>query len=209
MVPVGGNVFESKPELLAPAGSQRRDGEVNCLSIWAGGLKHMQGNILGLGDLARLGFRVCHRDLEEELIRALGPAHVAIFDHPYFAVTGADGVSRPRVENGHRRGLTTVFGPVTVTRKAYRAVPGITAAHTAADAGTACPSASDALRLCGYNHPDLMLLDVALLAASGLQMTLPPWLAAIDFTITGRVPRLVVRTNDWSILMVSNGKRCR
>ena len=40
-------------------------------------------------------------------------------------VTGSDGVSRPRVENGHRRGLTTVFGPVTVTRKAYRAVPGI------------------------------------------------------------------------------------
>ena len=50
-------------------------------------------------------------------------------------VTGSDGVSRPRVENGHRRGLTTVFGPVTVTRKAYRAVPG-----TAADAGTAAPA---------------------------------------------------------------------
>ena len=56
------------------------------------------------------------------------------------AVTGSDGVSRPRVENGHRRGLTTVFGPVTVTRKAYRAVPG-----AAADAGTACPTASGAL----------------------------------------------------------------
>ena len=27
--------------------------------------------------------------------------------------------------------------------------------------------------------------------------------------ITGRVPRCVVRTKDWSILMVSNGKRCR
>jgi hypothetical protein len=54
------------------------------------------------------------------------------------------------VENGHRRGLTTVFGSVAVTRKAYRAVPGITAADsaatdTAADAGTACPGASDAL----------------------------------------------------------------
>ncbi len=64
-------------------------------------------------------------------------------------VTGSDGVLRPRVENGHRRGLTTVFGSVTVTRKAYRAVPGITAADnaadTATDAGTACPSASDAL----------------------------------------------------------------
>jgi hypothetical protein len=61
-------------------------------------------------------------------------------------VTGRDGVLRPRVENGHRRGLTTVFGSVTVTRKAYRAVPGITADDTtAADAGTACPGASDAL----------------------------------------------------------------
>jgi hypothetical protein len=56
------------------------------------------------------------------------------------AVTGSDGVSRPRVENGHRRGLTTVFGPVAVTRKAYRAVPG-----TAADPGIASPAASGAL----------------------------------------------------------------
>ena len=39
------------------------------------------------------------------------------------AVTGSDGVCRTRVENGHDRGLTSVFGPVTVTRKAYRATP--------------------------------------------------------------------------------------
>ena len=39
------------------------------------------------------------------------------------AVTGSDGVPRLRVENGHCRGLTSVFGPVTVTRKAYRATP--------------------------------------------------------------------------------------
>jgi hypothetical protein len=38
-------------------------------------------------------------------------------------VTGSDGVTRPRVENGHHRGLTSVFGRVTVTRKAYRASP--------------------------------------------------------------------------------------
>ena len=38
-------------------------------------------------------------------------------------LTGADGVPRPRVENGHDRGLMSVFGPVTVTRKAYRATP--------------------------------------------------------------------------------------
>jgi hypothetical protein len=60
-------------------------------------------------------------------------------------VTGSDGVSRPRVENGHRRGLTTVFGPVAVTRKAYRAVPGAAAdAGTAAAAGIASPTASGA-----------------------------------------------------------------
>jgi len=39
------------------------------------------------------------------------------------AVSGIDGVGRPRVENGHQRGLTSVFGPVRVTRKAYRATP--------------------------------------------------------------------------------------
>src|SRR6266540_3933290 len=38
-------------------------------------------------------------------------------------VTGSDGVARPRVEDGHTRGLVSVFGPVTVTRKAYRATP--------------------------------------------------------------------------------------
>ena len=72
------------------------------------------------------------------------------------AVTGSDGVSRPRVENGHRRGLSTVFGPVAVTRKAYRAVPGAAAdtgpadggtadGGAAADGGTACPTVSGAL----------------------------------------------------------------
>jgi hypothetical protein len=66
------------------------------------------------------------------------------------AVTGADGVSRPRVENGHRRGLTTVFGTVTVTRKAYRASPGTAAGE---GGGSACPTTSDALP---GPAPDLM-----------------------------------------------------
>ena len=35
-----------------------------------------------------------------------------------------------------------------LTADRYRALP--------------APSASDALRLCGYNHPDLMLLDLGL-----------------------------------------------
>ena len=36
-------------------------------------------------------------------------------------VTDADGVLRTRVEGGHRRGLGTIFGSVTVERMAYRA----------------------------------------------------------------------------------------
>ena len=66
------------------------------------------------------------------------------------AVTGSDGVSRPRVENGHRRGLSTVFGPATVIRKAYRAVAGT----TAGEVGSACPTTSDALP---GPAPDLMV----------------------------------------------------
>lgn len=36
------------------------------------------------------------------------------------AVTDRDGITRRRVETGHQRGLATIFGPVTVTRMAYR-----------------------------------------------------------------------------------------
>jgi hypothetical protein len=45
-------------------------------------------------------------------------------------VTGADGVTRSRAETGHQRGLATVFGPVRVTRMAYRA-PGTANLHPA------------------------------------------------------------------------------
>src|SRR6476659_5533660 len=40
------------------------------------------------------------------------------------------------------------------------------------------PSASDALRLCRYNHPDLLLLDLALPDASGLAVRREPREAA-------------------------------
>jgi DNA-binding response OmpR family regulator len=43
-----------------------------------------------------------------------------------------------------------------LTADRYRALP--------------APSASDALRLCGYNHPDLMLLDLALPDAAGIDV---------------------------------------
>jgi DNA-binding response OmpR family regulator len=43
-----------------------------------------------------------------------------------------------------------------LTADRYRALP--------------APSASDALRLCGYNHPDLMLLDLVLPDAAGIDV---------------------------------------
>jgi DNA-binding response OmpR family regulator len=43
-----------------------------------------------------------------------------------------------------------------LTADRYRALP--------------APSASDALRLCGYNHPDLMLLDLSLPDAAGIDV---------------------------------------
>src|SRR5664280_529884 len=51
-------------------------------------------------------------------------------------VTGNDGVARRRVEKDHQRPLTSVFGSVTVTRKAYRAAPGPPAAGSTPDATT-------------------------------------------------------------------------
>jgi DNA-binding response OmpR family regulator len=44
--------------------------------------------------------------------------------------------------------------------------------HLAADRYRAlpAPSASDALRMCGYNHPDLMVLDLALPDAPGIDV---------------------------------------
>jgi hypothetical protein len=84
-------------------------------------------------------------------------------------VTGSDGVPRPRVENGHRRGLTSVFGPVTVTRKAYRAVPG-TASEPVSEpepvsdpvpvstATTADPAAADPAA--GNLHPADVVLNL-------------------------------------------------
>jgi DNA-binding response OmpR family regulator len=43
-----------------------------------------------------------------------------------------------------------------LTADRYRALP--------------APSASDALRLCGYNHPDLMVLDLGLPDAGGIDV---------------------------------------
>jgi hypothetical protein len=72
-----------------------------------------------------------HGELEErlmaesrELMRCLLQDHLdlrAAREEPGAQVMGVDRVVRTRVEKGHSRGLVTVFGPVTVTRMAYRA----------------------------------------------------------------------------------------
>ena len=73
-----------------------------------------------------------HAELEEqlgergrELLRRLHQDHLdlrAAREQRRDGVTGADGITRSRVEAGHRRRLVTVFGQVTATRMAYRAL---------------------------------------------------------------------------------------
>jgi hypothetical protein len=71
-----------------------------------------------------------HGELEDrlavhgrELLRLLYQDHLdlrAVRERRLDEVLDADGVSRPSVEAGHGRTLTTVFGEVTATRLAYR-----------------------------------------------------------------------------------------
>lgn len=66
-----------------------------------------------------------------ELLRLLMQAHLGLreaWEVRLPAVTGPDEVSRTRAEKGHARALGSVFGPVTVTRIAYRA-PGAPNVH--------------------------------------------------------------------------------
>jgi hypothetical protein len=59
-----------------------------------------------------------------ELMRALyqDSMHLrAVRERPHNEVIDADEVAHTRVESGHSRALTTVFGEVSVSRKAYRA----------------------------------------------------------------------------------------
>ncbi|HEU5390189.1 MAG TPA: ISKra4 family transposase [Streptosporangiaceae bacterium] len=86
----------------------------------AGGLTHA-----GLED--ELGSR------SRELTRRLYQDHLdlrAAREQRRGQVTGLDGVARIRAEAGHTRVLSTVFGPVTVSRIAYRA-PGAGNVHPA------------------------------------------------------------------------------
>ena len=82
-----------------------------------------------LGDPAATGWT--HTDLEErlaapgrELLRSLTQDHLdlrAEREQTRSGVVDVSGVARTRVESGHQRTLRTVYGPVQVRRKAYRA----------------------------------------------------------------------------------------
>jgi hypothetical protein len=81
-----------------------------------------------------------HGELEElleargrEMMRLLLQGHLdlrAARERRQEQVTGPDGVPRTRAERGHCRQLSSVFGPVTVSRIAYRA-PGVPNVHLA------------------------------------------------------------------------------
>jgi len=72
-------------------------------------------------------------DRGRELLRLLLQDHLfarAAAEPRLARVTGPDGVCRTRSETGHGRGLSSVFGPVAVSRIAYRA-PGSPNVHPA------------------------------------------------------------------------------
>src|SRR5438876_4457643 len=97
-----------------------------------------------------------HAVLEEELqVRGREIARLLLQDHldaraagepRRVQVTGPDGVIRRRAEPGHARPLSSVLGPVTVTRIAYRA-PGAPNVHPA-DAGLNLPPGRHSHGLC-------------------------------------------------------------
>jgi hypothetical protein len=87
-------------------------------------------------EAAALSHAGCEERLAErgrELLRLLHQAQLdlrAAREPRRERVTGPDGVARTRAEKGHQRQLATIFGPVTVTRIAYRA-PGMPNVHPA------------------------------------------------------------------------------
>jgi hypothetical protein len=87
------------------------------------------GSVLAFLDGAEAA-AVCHAELEERLQVASRELFCQLFqDHldmraqreTRVAVIDADGTARSRVETGHTRALSTVFGKVEVARIAYRA----------------------------------------------------------------------------------------
>jgi len=100
----------------------------NTTPVFGGAREQFEGIVMWLDgpEAAEL----THGDLEarlqvegRELLRRLMQDHLALRAEREVRredVVGSDGVRRGNVESGHTRPLRTVFGEVTVTRKAYR-----------------------------------------------------------------------------------------
>lgn len=95
------------------------------LGLGLGG--RMVAGTTGFGE-AEEQLRSGGRDLLAELMQAVVDAAGAAERHHHGGVAGPDGVQRTRVEDGHARDVATVFGSITVRRKAYRA-PGTRNVH--------------------------------------------------------------------------------
>ena len=107
---------------------------------------------LGGAQAAGLGHAALEERLEErgrEMLRLLLQDHLdlrAVAEQRRPQVAGCDGIIRTRAEAGHARALSTVFGPVTVSRIAYRA-PGAPNVHLA-DEQLGLPAGRHSYGLC-------------------------------------------------------------
>jgi hypothetical protein len=108
---VGGEVFAGADEAFAAAQGWLAGPE-------AAGLGHAGVEDVLTERLREIGNRLFQAFLA---VRAAAEPRLA-------GVTGADGVARTHGERGRTRALASVFGPVTVSRIAYRA-PGVAAVH--------------------------------------------------------------------------------
>jgi hypothetical protein len=124
-------VFEDQEKREEPRVSEYVAGEVFAWSEEA--FAQAEGWLAG-PEAAGLGHAAVEEELAargKEIERLLFQAYLAVraAAEPRLAVvTGPDGVARTRGERGRTRALASIFGPVAVSRIAYRA-PGAAAVH--------------------------------------------------------------------------------
>jgi hypothetical protein len=108
-----------------------------------------------------------------EMLRLLEQDHLdlrAAREQRLARVTGSDGVARTRAEAGHGRTVASVFGPVVVSRIAYRA-PGVRNVHLA-DAQLSLPPGKHSYGLrkkvaCAIVHGSFAQTSAQVTAATG------------------------------------------
>jgi hypothetical protein len=113
------------PGYAAEGAFARSQEEFTRLTGWLEGLEAAGAEHAGLEEQLMLRGR--------EMLRLMLQDHLslrAVREQRMAVVAGADGTARWRAERGHSRTLSTVFGPVVVSRIAYRA-PGAPNVHLA------------------------------------------------------------------------------